>query len=93
MTLKASSTCLVSEFKPNPKHARQHDPTPAASAVANGASDGWGGSPAAAVVGRAPQFPAPIKLQDSGRAFVGGLAEQGRLGKNDAKNQTIVNVS
>ncbi len=52
------------------------------------------GSPAAAVVGRTPQFGGldPSSFNIAVELFVGGLAERRQtLGKNGAKNQTIVN--
>ena len=64
--------------------------------VVKGAANGWGGSPATAVVGRTPQFGGldPSSFKIAVELFVGGLAERRQtLGKNGAKNQTIVNAS
>jgi hypothetical protein len=54
------------------------------------------GGPAEAAVGRAPQFGGldPLSFNIAVELFVGGLAERRQtLGKNGAKNQTIVNAS
>jgi hypothetical protein len=85
---RKASTYLASEFKPNQEHRWQHDPAPGGERGRQRCCK-WKGC--------APQFGSSLDPSSFNIAvvlFVGGLAERRQtLGKNDAKNQTIVNVS